>query len=121
MSALQCPQVQVKGLALGLQSFLGISVCGDGAEEVVARTSAGSCKPVCSTFLSSTLGPWGGGRETEAWGGQRASRDEPQLPHLGLLEFQAQAPSSLLQHPGGPAVHTPRDARQPLHIRAEGE
>lgn len=39
-------------------------------------------------------------------GGLRATRDKPEYS-LGLLEFQAQAPSSLLQHPGGPAMYTP--------------
>lgn len=40
---------------------------------------------------------------------------------LALLELKAQAPRGLLQHPGGPTLHTPGDAGQPLHLCVEGE
>lgn len=40
---------------------------------------------------------------------------------LVFLELKAQAPRGLLQDPGGPAMYTPGDARQPLYLCAEGE
>lgn len=126
MSVGNCPHSQVKGswspAHIGPQG----SQCVGGAPEAkkdllqAPAIRMRDLPPDVGCLLSSTRSTHSA-ENSQRSGGAKGHHGQALSLCLGHLEFKAQATSSLLQYPGGPAMHTPRDARQPLHLCAEGE
>lgn len=93
---------------------------GDGASEAVGERASGLLEARMAALpaglgctLSSTPSTHQArplGRQKNRPGWAKGQQGQTLSVPLGFLEFKAQATSSLLQHPGGPAVYTPRDA-----------